>query len=258
MSVADQLGLQAPGGDLFNQACSRWPRWVERHEVLAVGVDLHGLRDWSLDADPARGNEVLLTLARLGAPDGEGEPAATGALLWVLMPGAIRLARQLARFDERIDELVAAQLWVSARSLAWSHRVRVAPTVLMNTRREVLRDLDVTTKFQRWERPVEDLDLLQGPLLERTCPTAVDRLHSLLDHACRAGVVTRQECQVLLELSEHSRTRSNSFGRAGLLSRGSTTRVAAERGVSHTTIVRRAHRALEALRDTYAPQDLSA
>lgn len=258
MSVAQQLGLRAPEGDLFVQACSRWPGWVGEHPVLDVGVDLPGLRDWALDAPPAQANEVLLVLARLGAPDGGGERAATGALLWVLMPGAVRVAGRLAPFSNRIDELVAAQLWISARTLAWSEGVRVAPTVLMNTRREVLRDLGVTTTCHERERPVEDLDLLAGPVLEQTSAAAVDRLHGLLGEARRAGVVTREECQVLLALSEHARTRSTSCGRAGLLSRASTTRVARERGVSHTTVVRRAHRALEALRSTYAPQARTA
>jgi hypothetical protein len=222
-------------------------------------VDLPGLRDWALDAEPARANDVLLVLGRLGSPGGGDQRAATGALLWVLMPGAVRVATRLARFDDRIDELVAAQLWISARTLAWSDRVRVAPTVLMNTRREVLRDLGVTTHCHDRELAVEDLDLLAGPTpVETTSPAAVDRLHGLLRDARRAGVVSREECQVLLALSEHARTRSNNVGRAGLLSRASTARVGAERGMSHTTVVRRAYRALEALRSTYAPQAWTA
>lgn len=257
MSVARQLGLQAPEGELYLQACSRWPRWVAQDPVLGVGVDLPGLRAWALDAAPPRANEVLLALARLGAPDGGGDRTATGALLWVLMPGAVRVAARLASFSEQVDELVAAQLWISARTLAWSKGVRVAPTVLRNTRREVLRDLGITTTCAQRERPTYDLDLLAGPSGEGTCPAAVDRLHGLLGQARRAGVVTPEECHVLLALSEHACTRAISYGRAGLLSRASTARVAADRGMSHTTVVRRAHRALEALRATYAPQGVS-
>lgn len=258
MSVAQLLGLQAPEGELYEEACARWPAWVGQDPVLEVGVDLPGLREWCLDAPPTRANEVLLALARLGAPDGGGDRAATGAMLWVLMPGAVRVATRLAPFSDRVDELVAAQLWISARTLDWARGVRVAPTVLMNTRREVLRDLGVTSTCQERERPVDDLDQVPDRTREASCPGAVDRLHALLGQARRAGVVSPEECQVLLALSEHASTRATSYGSAGLLSRVSTARVAAERGMSHTTVVRRAYRALEALRATYAPQAVSA
>lgn len=258
MSVATALGLTGWDCDLLATARSRWDTWAGLHPCLDVGVGPEGLRQWSLDAAPARANEVLLALARLGAPDGGGDRAATGAMLWVLMPGAVRVATRLAPFSDRVDELVAAQLWISARTLDWARGVRVAPTVLMNTRREVLRDLGVTSTCQERERPVDDLDQVPDRTREASCPGAVDRLHALLGQARRAGVVSPEECQVLLALSEHASTRATSYGSAGLLSRVSTARVAAERGMSHTTVVRRAYRALEALRATYAPQAVSA
>lgn len=54
MSVAQLLGLQAPEGELYEEACARWPAWVGQDPVLEVGVDLPGLREWCLDAPPAR------------------------------------------------------------------------------------------------------------------------------------------------------------------------------------------------------------
>ncbi|WP_405034739.1 hypothetical protein [Ornithinimicrobium sp. LYQ103] len=253
-NVAAALGLTGMDCDLLVQAGSRWADWARTHPVLEVEVDLPGLRDWALDADPVQANGVLLALAQLGAPDGGDERAATGMLLWVLMPGAVRLARRLAPFGPQVDEVVAAQLWISARTVAWQNRVKVAPSVLLSTRREVLLDLGVTTPWRDREELVDDLDRLPEPAIAASSPRTVDLVHALLADARRRGVVSREDCRVLLALSEHTSTPCTGNGRGGLLSRAAAHRVAREHGVSRTTIFRRAHRALVALQDAYADQ----
>lgn len=258
MSVAQLLGLQAPEGELYEEACARWPAWVGQDPVLEVGVDLPGLREWCLDAPPARANEVLLALAELGAPDGGGEAAATGMLLWVLMPGAVRLSRSLVRYGPDVDAAVAAQLWISARTVAWRNRVKVAPSVMLSARRGVLLDLEVTARWVDHETPSEDMDLLPAPAPDGGSAGAVDLVHELLADARRRGVVSRQDCRVLLDLSEHTTTRTTTLCRAGLLSRAAAHQVAREHGSSRTTIFRRAHRALEALQATYADRARTA
>ncbi|MFB9733431.1 hypothetical protein [Ornithinimicrobium kibberense] len=258
MSVATALGLTGWDCDLLATARSRWDTWAGLHPCLEVGVGPEGLRQWSLDAAPARANEVLLALAELGAPDGGGETAATGVLLWVLMPGAVRLSRSLARYGPDVDEAVAAQLWISGRTVAWRNRVKVAPSVMLSARRGVLLDLEVTARWVDHETPSEDMDLLPAPAPDGGSAGAVDLVHELLADARRRGVVSRQDCQVLLDLSEHTTTRTTTLCRAGLLSRAAAHQVAREHGSSRTTIFRRAHRALEALQATYADRARTA
>ena len=185
MSVACQLGLQAqtqrPGrrggaataglGDdpdvtdrslLLRVAAERWPSWRQSHPVLADVDAVAGLRQWVATLDPATADAALAALAEVSCPQGGDDVAATAVLAWLMVPGASRLAWQLSGLSPRIDELVAAQLWVQARTIGARRGHRVAATMLWNTRREVLRDLGVAHLDPTWARTlvVEHLDLL--------------------------------------------------------------------------------------------------
>ncbi len=264
MSLATQLGLEQPQGDLLVSACARWEGWQQAHPVLAVCDDLLGLRDWVRAAAPDEANEVLLALAELGAADGGDDPAATAVLVWLLLPGAVGVARALMPLSERIDELVAAQLWICARTVSWRKHVWVAATVLMNTRREVMTDLGLSmdARAARAELPSADPEHLTGPGLSAqpvgtcvphsTAAADVDLLHGLLQDATGAGVVSPDDCHLLLRLAEHASTRRGGRGRGGLFARSSAADVAQEWGVSRATVTRRADRALRALQDSYA------
>lgn len=253
MSLATQLGLEMPDGDLLVSACARWEDWQQTYPALGVCEDLFDVPAWIRAAKPAETNEVLLVLAELGAADGGDDPAATGALLWLLLPGAVGVAQALLPLSDRIDELVAAQLWISARTVSWCKRVRVASTVLMNTRREVMTDLGVSAsnRAARLEAPSDAVEQL-GHSAPSSIMGGVDLLHGLLEDATGAGVVSRDDCRILLRLAEQAQTPRAGRGRAGLFARSTAASVADEWGVSRVTVTRRADRALGALRNTYA------
>lgn len=267
MSLATQLGLEQPDGHLLVSASAKWQQWQQAHPALTVCEELLGLREWIRHSTPGEANEVLLALAELGAADGGDDPAATAALLWLLLPGAVGIARALMPLSERIDERVAAQLWICARTVSWRKGVWVAATVLMNTRREVMTDLGLSTdpRAARVEFPSADPELLTGPGLSGhpvgTCvprnaaAADVDLLHGLLEDATGAGVMSPDDCRLLLQLAEQACTRRGGRGRGGLFARASTADVAQECGVSRATVTRRADRALRALQDTYATKD---
>lgn len=260
MSLATQLGLEQPHGDLLVSACARWKEWQRTHPVLTVCDDLLELPEWAKQATPDETNEVLLALAELGAADGGDDPAATAALLWLLLPGAVGIAHALMPLSERIDELVAAQLWICARTVSWAKGIRVAATVLMNTRREVMTDLGLSAG--RAEFPSADPELLMalgvGACSVGTCvpqgaaAAHIGVLHELLEDATGAGVVNEDDCHLLLRLAEHADTPRGGRGRGGLFARSSAADVAREWSVSRATVTRRAERALRALQDTYA------
>ena len=267
MSLARQLGLEEPHGDLLVRACGRWQEWQRAHPVLEVCDALPELPEWVRHAGPQEANEVLLALAELGAADGGDDPAATAALLWLLLPGAVGVAHALRSVSERIDELVAGQLWICARTVSWAKGVAVAATVLLNTRREVLTELGLSKQARAggYEIPWADLAYLCGrwswatPVGTGTSPgedAAV--LRGLLEDAIAAGVVTGDDAHLLLALAQAADTRRGGRGLGGLLARSTSTDVAREWGVSRASVTRRADRALRALRQTYAREGCAA
>lgn len=262
MSVGTQLGLEMPDGDLWVSACDRWHGWRRARPELEVCDELVDLPAWVRQhEDRDEVNEVLLALAEMGAVDGGDDPAATGALLWLLLPGAIRLANSLSPLSVRIDELVAAQLWICGRTVSWPKRVQVASTVLLNARREVLTDLGVGNSGRRREVPVQDVELLERAAHPDGGPAVTgpwDRLYDLLGDVTEKGLVDLDDCRILLELAEVARSPRAGRGLGGLLARDAASRVAARRGVSRSTVARRARGALAVLQDTYSTQARSA
>ena len=65
---------------------------------------------WRRAAEPALANDVLLGLARLAAFDGADDRDAALVLAWLLLPTALRVRRRLGLADDRVDEVLAAQL----------------------------------------------------------------------------------------------------------------------------------------------------
>lgn len=246
MGLASTLGLEAAGRGELAAAAARWKVWQEEHPVLGVCEDLADLPGWVRTAPPEEVNRVLLALGELGAVDGGDDPAATSVLVWLLLPGAVGVARSLHGVPD-VDELVGAQLWMSARSVNWRGQVRVAATVLMNTRRDVVRELrrgqgggrvvlgqSGVPEALTWER----FDLPSN---------ASDVLYDLLEGAVMDGVVDREEVQVLLRLAQACDTPRTGRGNGGLTAKAGMAVVAAELGVSVPTVFRRASRALAKL-----------
>ncbi|MCK0113527.1 hypothetical protein MWU75_15370 [Ornithinimicrobium sp. F0845] len=273
MSLETQLGLGMPDGDLWVLACDRWHGWKRARPVLGVCDELPDLRTWvRRQTDPGAVNTVLLTLAELGAEDGGDDPAAAGALLWLLMPGAVRMAQSLMPLSDKVDQLVAAQLWLSARTVNWSKGIQVAGTLLMNTRRDAVEELGLSRRrraARSREVPVDDIELIHalrppwqpvqpGEDSTASSPGACDLLHDLLEVAATEGRVDLDDCRILLELADAAESPRASRGHAGLLGREAAAVVAAERGISRATVCRRAKSALTVLQGTYATQVRSA
>lgn len=93
-------------------------------------------------------------------PDGGDDIAAAAALAKCLLPGACRLAGWLSSLPtkevfrdsqpiqagawwavERIDELVASQLWIEVRSFPWRRLTKVASNIIVSTKVGVLREV---------------------------------------------------------------------------------------------------------------------
>jgi hypothetical protein len=260
MSVGDQLGLD-DNSELLDQACQKWPAWVAADPRLGVVESFDDLRAWLPSVDREASDEVLLALAMLAAPDGGDDIAAAAALAKCLLPGACRLAGWLSTLPprevfrdsqpvtagtwsavERIDELVASQLWIEVRTFKWRRLRKVAANVLINTRVGVLREVGdffhVSRADRTWantspvdsfssgdlfdaeggkpwaagEMPTERVtgasfrwpEILADPGPEQGEPSATEELLELLAWACDHQVISPADRYLLLCLVEEA------------------------------------------------------
>ena len=257
MSVATHLGLD-PAGTALVELEQEWASWVAQFPRLARAGDFPSLRDWLAAAKPAEADDVLHALATLGSPSGGDNLAAASVLAWALLPGACALAHRLRALSPRIDEVVAAQLWLEIRSFPWHRLHKVAGNILANTRAGVLRECGVRSQLERadrawsntrlvdpsasfWARHVDGLD---------TVPSAGDELLELLEFARAANVITDADKKLLLllvEAADRCGTTRTSRGSAGLMSNAASAQVAIQAGLSPITVRRRARRIIDAL-----------
>jgi hypothetical protein len=265
MSVATQLGLSDPNQDLLVQARQQWPTWCRHYPGLAVVEDLLDLPSWLKEAEKSQADDVLHTLATMGSPRGGDDIVAAGALAWLLLPGVCLVAHRLRSLTNRIDEVVAAQLWLEVRGFPWERLHKVAANIVMNTRRGVLRELGVGECAREadptWARsvPVEPSEsewwLNEGRRVVPESTPANMELAQVLTWAVRAGVIDNGDLDLLISLAiaadEIGVTRSGR-GQGGLCSRRVAQRVARDKGVSAATVRRRATASLRAVAAGYA------
>ena len=270
MGVAEQLGLTVNDGDLLAGAARRWQAWAAVDDRLKAIDELKDLRPWLKQATSEDADDVLQALAKRGAIDGGDDRAAAAALAWALLPGACLVAHRLRTLSPRIDEIVAAQLWLEIRSFPWERLTKVAANVLMNTRAGALKECGAASQLQRsdptWHHtlPVDPeapfwRGLRAAPAEPE--PTPADELLELLSWACDNRVITDNDRNLLLSLLEAAdRTDSARVrrGRGGLLSNEISERVAKDYGVSPVTVRRRAGRSIQALSDASATRGISA
>jgi len=269
MGVAEQLGIGDEDGELLAVAARRWPTWAAADDRLTPIGRLEDLRPWLKGASSEDADEVLQALAKRGAIHGGDDRAAAAALAWALLPGACRVAHQLRTLSERIDEVVAAQLWLEIRRFPYERLTRVAANILMNTRSGALQDCGAASQLQRsdptWRstRPLgPGARFWESPHAQaRPEPTAADELLDLLEWACDNQVISDQDRSLLLsivEAADRADSTTVSRGRNGLLSNDISAAVAKEYGVSPVTVRRRASRSIEALTQACTNRGISA
>jgi hypothetical protein len=314
MSVGDQLGLDN-NSELLDHARLKWPAWVAADPRLGVVDSFDDIRTWLPVVDHETSDQVLLALAMLAAPDGGDDLAAAAALAKCLLPGACRLAGWLSSLPprevlrdsqpvmagpwsavERVDELVASQLWIEVRTFKWRRLRKVAANILINTRVGVLLEVGdffhVSRADRTWanttlvesfasgdisgadggsgysaEMPTERVTgalfhrpgILADVGLEQREPSATEELLELLAWACAHKVISPGDRYLLLCLVEEAdrvETRRLARGYGGLLSNEVSSRVAPRMGVSEATVRRHGSRTMRALAAA-APQKFS-
>jgi hypothetical protein len=165
----------------------------------------------------------------------------------------------------QVDHLVAAQLWVEARTFPWRRLRKVAANVLMNTRAGVLRECGARSQLGRTDPTWCNTSVVDpaapfwaghvaGPDAQPAAPAV--RLGAVLDWACANRVISDADRRLLLCLvsaSDQAGTRRVGRGHGGLMANDVSAAVAERWGVSPRTIRRRASRSLHALAAACGP-----
>ncbi|MCE0487819.1 hypothetical protein [Ornithinimicrobium sediminis] len=248
MSVATCLGVDTHERPPLRWARTHWQDWARAHPALVVVSDLLDLPPWLGQATPEGRDEVLAALARAAAHDVE----AVSVITWLLVPGAVNLARQLADLSPDIDALVAGQLWLTVRAYRGDPPRRVAATLLARTRREVMADLGVGEAAVRrdrvWASTVPMGSVPEVPLLDAG-PEPVRELAELLEQAAATGALAREDRALLMDVAREA-ARLNvpaRRGRGGLMTPSVAELVAEDYAASARTIRRRAAKAVAGL-----------
>lgn len=148
MGLAKRLGVEDFDSPLRSAARAAWRRWCVDDPALGVVVELDELSAWTRGASRSTKVDVLARLAALTATDTE----AVTVLVWLLVPGAMRVAVELRDVHPDVDGMVAGQLWVEASRAHEMDRGNVASTILRGTRIGVMAELGVGDAGRRCDR----------------------------------------------------------------------------------------------------------
>ncbi len=263
MSLHQIFGRWEQQADTID-ACGRWGRWVTAQPALAQVFSAYALGEVVGDpAQPARANELLLTLVRVGSVDGGVDETAATFVAALLVPGGNRIIRSLTSLGPDVDDVVGGQLWLQVRGYPWRTRPRaVAKNTLMETRRAVLADYGATTARRAALVPLAPSDLVEAVEQRRTSvtgwPVADLALLQLLVWARARGVLESCDAILLWELVLAGDKPAAAMVPAGLARGVSSVQanlsVARARGVTCRTVERQRDRAvglLRAVRDDF-------
>ncbi len=261
MSVARCLGVDDVDGPVMRDVRSRWLPWCEVEPALAMVDDLVALPKVMRRSEPEQRDEVLGALIRAGVV----EPSATVALVWLLTPGATKLAWRLRDLCDEIDELVAGELWIQARGHDPEDARFIAAKVLNHTEREVMVELGVGDLAKRrdptWAKAVLT-DRFDESIPDRGADDQSDEdrarveLHLLLRKALDSGSLSDADRDLLLDLAHAANMLSAPLrrGRAGLTTPSVEQLVSESHTLAARTIRRHAADALRAGRGRTSPR----
>ena len=244
MCVESALGVTA---DIAMEIVRRrWSDWAAARPSMAL-LDPRQVSSWLRGTSPAD-CAARYDLAVLAAEDGGDDADAASVLAWAMLPAACRVAKGLADLDERIDELVASQLWIEGRTYNWRSGTHVAGTIRANLRRHLLQDLRPDLVNPLREELTHTGDLVNARLDESAAVEVDPRqlLVAVLDWGVIHQVITRSERRLLLLMADRASSEpGRSNARRSLLAVSAA--VAPTLGVHPRTVRRRGRRALDAL-----------
>lgn len=182
----------------------RWEEWASSQPSLrvATATDAGSLRRWLDDADRGDHDPVLRTLAHLAATDGGDDVDAARLLAWVMRPAVIRLLRVLGPTTSRLEDRLAAALWVEVRTCPWQTPFPIAANIARRLRRRVVQEAIEEMPQQIF---ADELDhawrLLEAKPAEPPDDAAPSlRLLAVLEQGCQEGAISEADRRLLLDV----------------------------------------------------------
>ena len=223
-----------------------WADWTITCPDLALAGTGRDLRSWLLNEAPDRADRVLHSLAKLANVDGENVPLAAVVLTWCLAPGAGGIAHQCATLSPDIDIEVAAHLWIAARTFPW----KTSRFVVFHIRQTIRRGLfgELSQPAGTIPLPVDILQHMIDDPNRRAERGSVDELSALLSDAVMAGVIKRDDVDLLLDVLDAAHELKPGNGpAAAVLGNKVSNRIAANWSCTARTVRRRTKKSLQAL-----------
>ena len=243
---------------LLDSAQQLLPRWAQRYPALSGLDSVADVAAATRRGSEADRDDVLIALVELASPDGGDSPEAAALLCQLLIPAVVSTllagisgSRELSRDD--VTNLVAAQLWVAARTFPWQTHRKVAVSIQWTVRRAVLAELGFPNHLVRVDRTWAATSAagdqrLDALVIDEGEMPAERQLELLLGTAVERGVVSRSDVELLWTLVLESQQVSGRYTSCGLMSERVSELVGARLGVAGRTVRRRAARALDRLR----------
>lgn len=169
-------------------------RWQARREELRPFADANALIGFLRDPDVEPRREKDSALAALCMEATDGDKSAQTLLLWLMLPGLLRMRRRLASWNalgrDDLDAELLAGVWESATTIGPT-TANVAARLLDRARR---RALAAVRQAADWAGRAEPLT---GDVGESTGPEAgASEVDEVLAEAVRAGVISASEAEL--------------------------------------------------------------
>lgn len=188
--VEEDLGALRPSGALDDALC----RWQRRREGLRSFADANALIGFLRDPDVEPRRVKDSALAALCMEATHGDQRAATLLLWLMLPGLLRMRRRLAAWNalgrEDLDGELVAGLWEAATVIGPA-TANVAARLLDRARRRALAAIRQAADWAGRTEP------LTGEVEESTGPEAgASDVNDVLAEAVRAGVISAAEADL--------------------------------------------------------------
>lgn len=273
MTIEQALGLE-PDSPTIHRLETLWTDWAQADPRIAVST-FEDLREFQRVGDRDQLRALIGALAGMATIDGDDDPDAATALAFLLIPGAVMVACGLrdwakhartawGRESERLDALVAGELWRIIREFPAPRLENVVGNVLARTKYACRLQLGDHEQLRRahstWSETIliEDAHTMEHLLyldLEDDASPTTRRVREVVEDAIEAGLIEVREADLLMEVSERVGDYGYNLVRnaGGLTSHQVAAEFAAEQGISTSTMRRRIQRTLTAIRAAGEP-----
>jgi hypothetical protein len=268
MTIQQALGLE-PESPTLMRLEALWPLWAQADQRLRV-TTFADLREFQRAGEGKQVHGLIAALASRATVEGLDDPDAALALAFMLIPGAVTLARGLREwiYQSRpewandiagLDTLVASELWRTIREFPAHRLENVVGNVLSRTKYACRLQMGDRVQLHRthslWPETIlldddEQLERLLYASSSEGPSITTARVREAVRDAVEAGSINLEDADLLFEVSERVGELGYNLvrGSGGLTSHQVAAQLAEAEGISESTMRRRIKRTIDAIR----------